>query len=83
MPVASPRTGRRSGTRTRTARRSEFHHGRAVGYSGAAMGTCPECEENFDLEEGAEVGDMIECPRCKTRLELLSLHPAMVDYATS
>jgi DNA-directed RNA polymerase subunit RPC12/RpoP len=46
------------------------------------MGTCPECEENFDLDEDAQIGDVIECPRCKTRLELLSLHPAMVDFAT-
>ena len=46
------------------------------------MGTCLECEEQIELDEEVEVGDVIECPRCKTRLELLSLHPAMVDFAT-
>ncbi len=47
------------------------------------MGTCPECEENFELDENAEVSDVIECPRCKARLEVLSLHPAMFDFASS
>ena len=35
------------------------------------MGTCLECEENIEIDEGVDVGDIIECPECKTRLEVL------------
>ncbi|HET9481635.1 MAG TPA: lysine biosynthesis protein LysW [Candidatus Polarisedimenticolia bacterium] len=45
------------------------------------MGTCPECDENFDLDEEAEIGQLIECPKCRTRLEILNLMPATLDYA--
>ena len=45
------------------------------------MGTCPECEENFDLDDGAEIGQIVECPRCKVRLEILNVHPVAFDYA--
>ena len=45
------------------------------------MGTCLECEELFDLEDENDVGDIVVCPKCKTRLELLDLQPVMVDYA--
>lgn len=45
------------------------------------MGTCPDCEETFELEDGAEVGDVIPCPACKARLEILDLHPVILDYA--
>ena len=45
------------------------------------MGTCPECDENFDITEDTEIGDIFECPKCEVRLEILNLAPAMVDYA--
>ena len=45
------------------------------------MGTCPDCDENFEIEEDAEIGDMAECPKCKVRLEILSVFPVMFDYA--
>jgi len=45
------------------------------------MGTCLECEENIEIDEGVEVGDIIECPECKTRLEVLDLHPVAFDFA--
>jgi lysine biosynthesis protein LysW len=45
------------------------------------MGTCLECEEHIDLDEGVEVGHIIECPACKARLEVLDLHPVSFDYA--
>lgn len=45
------------------------------------MGTCPECDENFEISEDMEVGDIVECPKCEVRLELLNLMPGMVDYA--
>jgi len=45
------------------------------------MGTCPDCEENFELEEDAEMGDVIECPKCKVRLEIQNVFPVTFDYA--
>ena len=45
------------------------------------MGTCPDCEENFELDDNAEIGSIIECPSCKARLEILDLQPVVLDYA--
>jgi len=45
------------------------------------VGTCPDCEENFDIDEGAEIGDLVECPRCHCRLELMNVFPVAFDYA--
>jgi lysine biosynthesis protein LysW len=45
------------------------------------MGTCLECEETFELGEDVQVGDIIECPSCRTRLEVLDLFPVSFDYA--
>jgi lysine biosynthesis protein LysW len=45
------------------------------------MGTCLDCEEHIELDEDAEVGDVIECPSCRVRLEILDLSPVTFDYA--
>jgi len=45
------------------------------------MGTCPDCEENFEIGDSVEIGDVIECRACKARLEILDLHPVVLDYA--
>ena len=45
------------------------------------MGTCFECDENFDLDEDAEIGDIIKCPKCGTRYEILNTFPVSLDYA--
>ena len=45
------------------------------------MGTCLECEEMIELGDGVEVGDIIECPECRTRLEVLDLFPVSFDWA--
>jgi len=45
------------------------------------MGTCLECEEQIELDENVDVGHIIECPSCKTRLEVLDLSPVSFDYA--
>lgn len=45
------------------------------------MGTCPDCEENFDLLDDAEIFGVVECPRCKVRLEIVNLFPVTFDYA--
>ena len=45
------------------------------------VGTCPDCEENFELGDSAEVGQTIACPNCKAQLEILDLNPVILDYA--
>ncbi len=47
------------------------------------MGTCFECDENFELGEDAEIGDIISCPNpnCATRYEVLNTFPVTLDYA--
>ena len=45
------------------------------------MGTCFECETNFDLDEGVEIGDIVSCPKCGTRYEVLNTFPVNLDYA--
>lgn len=45
------------------------------------MATCLECEENFDLDEEVDVEDVVACPACGTKFEILDLDPVVVDYA--
>jgi alpha-aminoadipate carrier protein LysW len=45
------------------------------------MGTCPDCDENFEIGDATEVGQVVECPSCKAQLEILDLHPVILDYA--
>lgn len=45
------------------------------------MGTCPDCDENFDLSDDADLGGIIQCPKCTVRLEILNTHPVLLDYA--
>ena len=45
------------------------------------MGTCLDCEENFYLEEGVEPGDMVMCPKCNVKMEILNTAPTVsLDY---
>ena len=45
------------------------------------MGTCLECDENFYLDEGVDIGDIVVCPKCKTRHEVINTAPMTLDYA--
>ncbi|MDX1389751.1 MAG: lysine biosynthesis protein LysW [Acidobacteriota bacterium] len=45
------------------------------------MGTCLECEETFDINEDMEIYQVVVCPNCHTRLEILDMDPVVVDYA--
>ena len=45
------------------------------------MGTCFECETNFDLDENVEIGSIVACPKCGTRYEVLNTFPVSLDYA--
>lgn len=42
---------------------------------------CPECEEEIDLGERAEIGQLLECPSCGVELEVIDLQPLTLDHA--
>ena len=44
------------------------------------MFTCLECETNFDIKEGVEMDDIVQCPECELPMVVLSTSPASVDY---
>ncbi len=40
---------------------------------------CPDCNEEQQLPEDAEEGDIIECAECGAELDVLSLDPIEVE----
>ncbi|RLG19521.1 lysine biosynthesis protein LysW [Candidatus Micrarchaeota archaeon] len=42
---------------------------------------CPECAGSVKLKEGAEQGEIISCPECGSRLEIVSVDPPKVQPA--
>ena len=44
-------------------------------------GTCPECDAEVPLPQGAMENELISCPECGTELEIVSLNPLELDYA--
>jgi alpha-aminoadipate carrier protein LysW len=42
----------------------------------AAMPTCPECENNLDVElDEVEEGDVVACEECGTEYEVVGVEP--------
>jgi len=42
----------------------------------AAMPTCPECENDLDIEEDeVEEGDVVACEECGTEYEVVGVEP--------
>jgi alpha-aminoadipate carrier protein LysW len=42
----------------------------------ATMPTCPECENNLDIEEDeVEEGDVVSCDECGTEYEVVGVEP--------
>jgi alpha-aminoadipate carrier protein LysW len=42
----------------------------------AAMPTCPECENNLDIEvDEIEEGDVVACEECGTEYEIVGVEP--------
>ena len=39
---------------------------------------CPICDYSINLE-GYEENDVVDCPGCKTRLEIVSLYPPVLE----
>lgn len=42
---------------------------------------CPECAGSVNLKEGAESGEIVACPDCGARLEIVSVSPPKVQPA--
>jgi lysine biosynthesis protein LysW len=45
------------------------------------IGTCLECDENFEFDDDKDVGDVVQCPLCRAALEIVDLDPVILDYA--
>ncbi|MFH0817530.1 MAG: lysine biosynthesis protein LysW [Candidatus Micrarchaeota archaeon] len=44
---------------------------------------CPECGAQIAHREGVDVGEIIACPDCGTKLEVKGLTPFSIDKAPS
>ncbi|GAB4434946.1 MAG: hypothetical protein Kow00120_01520 [Anaerolineae bacterium] len=42
---------------------------------------CPECASWVPLKDSVELWDLVTCPHCDTRLEVVDLKPLTLDYA--
>jgi uncharacterized paraquat-inducible protein A len=42
---------------------------------------CPECQDEFELEDYLEIGDTTYCPSCDTQLKITRLEPPQVAIA--
>ena len=46
------------------------------------MATCPECDNDIDVDEyDVDKGDLINCPECGSSLEVTSVSPIELDVA--
>lgn len=43
--------------------------------------TCPECAEEISAKPDAELGMIMGCPSCGTRLEIMCLVPLKIEPA--
>lgn len=41
---------------------------------------CPECDEDIYLRIAPSLGDLITCPSCETRLEVVGVNPLELDW---
>jgi alpha-aminoadipate carrier protein LysW len=46
-----------------------------------ANAECPECASQIALAPSTEVGEILTCPDCGTRLEVRSIEPAKLEKA--
>jgi alpha-aminoadipate carrier protein LysW len=40
---------------------------------------CPECETAIDVEDDVEEGQILDCPECGARLEVVNTNPLELD----
>ena len=44
------------------------------------VAVCLECDEHIELEDEVDVDDIVSCPNCNVRFEIIVLDPVAVDY---
>mgnify|MGYP001113661424 CR=1 FL=1 len=48
------------------------------------MAHCPECEATIDIEEDEiEEGQILDCPECGAKLEVVNTNPVEFDVVSS
>jgi len=45
------------------------------------MAECPECAGTITIKPGTEVGEILSCPDCGSKLEVRSLSPPQLEKA--
>lgn len=48
----------------------------------ALMARCPECDSRIYFDRRPDNGQMIVCPECETSLEVISVNPIRLDWAS-
>ena len=43
------------------------------------VGICLECDEHIEIDDDAEVDDIVQCPKCSLRFEIIDLDPVVLD----
>jgi alpha-aminoadipate carrier protein LysW len=43
------------------------------------MALCPECDASIDVGDDVEEGQIVDCPECNARLEVVSTNPLELD----
>ena len=43
------------------------------------IATCPLCDEDIDLDDDVEVGEVVTCSACDNELEVVSLEPLLLS----
>jgi lysine biosynthesis protein LysW len=46
-----------------------------------AVSECPECTFHIPMPPDLQVGDVLECPDCGTRLKVKSVYPPIFEVA--
>jgi alpha-aminoadipate/glutamate carrier protein LysW len=45
------------------------------------IAACPECEHKLDLPDSTRLSEIVECPDCRSELEVASIDPVMLVIA--
>lgn len=45
------------------------------------LAECPECAAEISLSDDVMEGEIVQCPDCGTELEVVNLHPPLLELA--
>lgn len=46
-----------------------------------ALAVCPECDGDVKIEPGVRQNEIVECPDCRSELEIVGLSPVVLALA--